>query len=75
MRHVWHIALCAMGCAGDGGRPDIEWYGATAKRSGRFRDERSSGQRDSESHSTRETPVVFGYWFRTVVVWNRTFMM
>ena len=44
----------AMGCTGDGDRPDIEWYGATAKRSGRFRDERSSGQCDRESHSTRE---------------------
>ena len=33
---------------------DIEWYGATAKRSGRFRDEWSSGQCDRESHSTRE---------------------
>ena len=42
--HVWHRAICAMGCARDGDRPDIEWYGATAKHFGRFRDERSSGQ-------------------------------
>ena len=31
-----HTAGRTMGCAGDGDRPYIEWYGATAKRSGRF---------------------------------------
>ena len=46
--------ICTMGCAGDGDRSLVDRYCAATKRSGRFRDEWSSRQRDGESHSARE---------------------
>ena len=67
--------ICAMGCAGDGGGSFVNWYCASAKRSGCFRNDWSSLQRDRDSHSAREgTPVAFECLFRTTEVWTRTFM-